>query len=218
MKRRIILAGGSGFLKVWCECLSREVMMIIFTRGPKKRDDGAEEIAWDAKTTGEWVRYIDGAEAVVNLTGKSVDCRYTELNRRLIISSRVDSTRVLGEAIAGCKQPPQVWLNCSSTTLYKHSFDEPMDENGKVGASPEAKDEFSIEVIQQWENALAGAKTPTTRKVALRITLVFGRDGGVYPVFRRLAHFGLGGHMGSGETNLYPGSMKPISAGRWNGS
>jgi uncharacterized protein (TIGR01777 family) len=201
MKRRIILAGGRGFLGT---ALARTFVVrgdevIVFTRAPGDRSDGVKEIAWDAKSPGEWMKLVDGANVVINLTGKSVDCRYTETNRRLIIDSRVDSTRVLGEAMAKCKQPPRVWLNCSSATLYKHTFDTPMDENGEVGATPEAKDEFSIEVIHQWERALEQAQTPATRKVALRITLVFGRDGGVFPVFRRLAKFGLGGTMGSGR-------------------
>jgi uncharacterized protein (TIGR01777 family) len=201
MNRRIILAGGSGFLGT---ALARTFVergdeIIVFTRAPGNRNDGVKEIAWDAKSPGEWMKLVDGADVVINLTGKSVDCRYTETNRRLIIASRVDSTRVLGEAMARCKQPPRVWLNCSSATLYKHTFDTPMDENGEVGATPEAKDEFSIEVIHQWERALEQAQTPATRKVALRITLVFGRDDGVFPVFRRLAKFGLGGTMGSGR-------------------
>jgi uncharacterized protein (TIGR01777 family) len=201
MKQRIILAGGSGFLgkALVRTFIARGDEVIVLTRMPQGRSDGAKEIMWDAKTIGDWAKWIDGANTVINLTGKSVDCRYTERNRRLIISSRVDSTKVLGEAITKSEKPPGVWLNCSSATLYKHTFDTPMDENGRVGATPEAKDEFSIEVIQQWERALEQVRTPHTRKVAMRITLVYGRDGGVFPVFRRLARFGLGGHMGSGK-------------------
>jgi len=105
----------------------------------------------------------------------------------------------LGEAIASCKQPPRVWLNSSSATIYKHTFDKAMDETGETGATPEAHDEFSIEVIRKWECALDEAQTPVTRKVALRITMVFGKNGGVFPVLRRLTRFGLGGKMGSGR-------------------
>lgn len=201
MKQRIILAGGSGFLGT---SLARTFIahgdeVIVLARHPKNRTDGAKEVAWDAKSPGDWMKLVDGADVVINLTGKSVDCRYTAENRRLIIASRVDSTRIVGEAIAKAKQPPRAWLNCSSATLYKHSFDKPMDENGQVGATPEAKDTFSIEVIEKWERALAEAQTPQTRKVALRITLVYGNDGGVFPVFRKLSRFGLGGTMGSGR-------------------
>jgi uncharacterized protein (TIGR01777 family) len=201
MKRRIILAGGSGYLgRALAErFLQQDCELIVLTRSPQSRSDAAKEIFWDAKSLGGWAKWIDGAEVVVNLSGKSVDCRYTEANRKAIIASRVDSTRVLGEAIAQSKQPPRVWLNSSSATLYKHTFDTPMDEAGEVGATPEAKDEFSIEVIRQWERALDEVQTPDTRKVAMRITLVFGKNGGVFPVLRRLARLGLGGKLGSGR-------------------
>lgn len=201
MQKRIILAGGSGFLgnALAQKFIQRDYEVIILTRSPHGRSDGVKEIAWDAKSPGGWTQFVDGAEVVINLAGKSVDCRYNEANRKAIIASRVDSTRVLGEAIAKCQHPPRVWLNSSSATLYKHTFDTPLDEAGETGATPEANDEFSIEVIRQWERALDGARTPNTRKVAMRITLVFGRDGGVFPVLRRLARFGLGGKMGSGR-------------------
>jgi uncharacterized protein (TIGR01777 family) len=200
-KKRILLAGGSGFLGY---ALSKTLLagnyeVIVLTRSPRARSDGMKEIGWDAKSLGDWANFVDGAEVVINLTGRSVDCRYNEKNRRAIIASRVDSTRVLGEAIAKCNQPPRVWLNSSSATIYKHTFEKAMDEAGETGATPEAKDEFSIEVIRQWERALDGAQTPATRKVALRITLVLGKDGGVFPVLRRLARFGLGGKMGGGR-------------------
>lgn len=201
MKRKIILAGGSGFLGTALartfSAVGNEV--IVFTRAPRERTLGVREVPWDAKNLGDWAALVDGADVVINLTGKSVDCRYTENNRRAIIASRVDSTRVVGQAIARCAKPPRVWLNASSATLYKHIFDHAADESGETGATPEAKDEFSIEVIRQWEDALNEAATPATRKVAMRITLVFGADGGVFPVLRRLARFGLGGKMGSGK-------------------
>jgi uncharacterized protein len=201
MKRKIILAGGSGFLGT---ALARRFVaagddVIVLTRSPQERTDGVREVSWDARTLGDWAALVDGADVVINLTGKSVDCRYTEKNRRAIIASRVDSTRTVGEAIARCAKPPGVWLNASSATIYKHTLDRAADESGETGATAEAKDEFSIEVIRQWERALDEARTPNTRKVALRITMVFGAGGGVFPVLRRLARFGLGGRMGSGK-------------------
>ena len=200
-QRRIILAGGSGFLgnalaKHFLTCGDE---VIVLTRRPRVRGDGVKEVAWDARSLGDWAQFVDGADVVINLTGKSVDCRYSEKNRREIIASRVDSTRVLGEAIARVKSPPRVWLNSSSATIYQHTFDTPMDEQGATGATPGAHDEFSIEVIEAWERALTETAAPATRKVALRITLVFGADGGVFPVLRRLTKFGLGGRMGSGR-------------------
>lgn len=199
--KRIILAGGSGFLGNALAKRFRERgdEITVLTRSPRARMDGVREIGWDAKSLGDWTKLVDGADMVINLAGRSVDCRYTVANRRDIIASRVDSTRVLGEAIVRARHPPRVWLNCSSATLYKHSFDRAMDEQSETGATPGAHDEFSIEVIRQWERALDEAQTPVTRKVAMRITMVFGERGGVFPVLRRLTRFGLGGRMGSGK-------------------
>jgi hypothetical protein len=200
-KRHILLAGGGGFLgtilgKIF---LAHGDEVVVLTRSPRDRADGAREVAWDAKTIGDWAKLLDETDVVINLTGKSVDCRYHERNRREIIASRVDSTRVIGEAIENCARPPRVWLNASSATVYKHTFDRRMDETGEIGATPEAKDAFSIEVIRQWEQAFTAAKAPATRKVALRAALVLGREGGAFPVFRRLARLGLGGAMGDGR-------------------
>jgi uncharacterized protein (TIGR01777 family) len=201
MKRKIIIAGGSGFLGTALArtFIARGDEVFVLTRSPQSRTDGVKDIAWDAKTLGDWASLVNGADTVLNLTGKSVDCRYTEKNRRLIIDSRVDSTCVVGEAIAHCKNPPRLWLNASSATLYKHDPAQPADESGPTGATAEAKDEFSIEVIRQWERALDESPTPRTRKVALRIAMVFGLTSGVFPVLCRLARFGLGGKMANGR-------------------
>ena len=201
MKRKIILAGGSGFLGVTLarRFATADDEVIVLTRAPKEQSDGARDVSWDARTLGDWAELVNGADVVINLTGKSVDCRYTEKNRRAIIASRVDSTRAVGEAVARCTNPPRVWLNASSATIYKHAPNRAADESGETGATTEAKDAFSIEVIRQWERALDEARTPGTRKVALRITMVLGERGGVFPVLRRLARFGLGGRMGSGQ-------------------
>ena len=121
--------------------------------------------------------------------------------RREILESRVDSTRVLGEAIARCNRPPRVWLNASTATIYKHTFDRPMDEaTGVIAATPEAKDAFSIEVAEAWEQTLHEAHTPATRKVALRTAMVFAPgEGGVFRVLRRLTRYGLGGPVAGGN-------------------
>jgi hypothetical protein len=198
----MILAGGSGFLggalAKYFTALKWEV--VVLTRHPKPRADGVREVAWDGETVGTWGRELEGAEAVVNLCGKSVDCRYTAENRKLLIESRTLPTRALGQAIANSQSPPRVWLNSSSATLYKHTLDTAMDENGALGATPAAKDEFSIEIIRQWESALNEAQTPRTRKTALRTTMVLGMSrNSVVPVLRRLTRLGLGGRMGSGR-------------------
>lgn len=201
-QQRILLGGGSGFLGQalvkYFQALGWEVVVLSRTPQPGR---AAREVRWDAETLGEWTRELKGAAAVVNLTGRTVDCRYTSANRRLILDSRVNSTRVLGQAIAQCAQPPRVWLNASSATIYRHTFGPPWDETGTdFAATPEVKDAFSLEVIQAWERALNAVATPHTRKVAMRTTMVLGQArNSVFPVLRRLARLGLGGRMGSGE-------------------
>ena len=203
MQKKIVIAGGSGFLggalSKHFSALGWEV--VILTRAPKSRSDSVREVAWDARTLGDWIREMEGAMAVVNLTGRSVDCRYTAKNRREIMDSRVNSTRVVGEAIAGCANPPRVWLNSSTATLYKHTFGKPHDESSReMDSAKDAKDAFSVEVAQAWERALNEAITPRTRKVALRTSMVLGfGQNSVFPVLRRLTRFGLGGKQGSGK-------------------
>ena len=116
------------------------------------------------------------------------------------MDSRVDSTRVLGEAIRGCATPPAVWLNSSTATIYKHTFGPPHGDSGEIGATPEAHDAYSIEVAKAWEHEFTAAAVPATRKLCLRTAMVFGAEpGGVYEVLRRLVRFGLGGKMGDGR-------------------
>ena len=199
MKKRIILAGGSGFLG---QSLARLFLaqgdeVVVLARQPLA-GRVAQEVAWDGATLGPWAAELEGTDAVINLAGRSVDCRYHARNRRLIWDSRMDSTRVLGEAIAACTRPPRVWLNSSTATIYRHSLDRPMDEAGEIAATPAAKDAFSVEVAQAWERTLEAARTPATRKVALRTAMVLGADGGVFPVLRRLTRLGLGGALAGG--------------------
>jgi uncharacterized protein (TIGR01777 family) len=173
--------------------------VVILSRGGRAGLAG-RAVAWDGRTLGDWAHELEGAAAVLNLAGRSVNCRYTAANRRDMLDSRTDSTRVLGQAIAACSRPPRVWLNSSTATIYRHSYDRAMDESGEIGATPEAKDAFSIEVATAWEQAFAEASTPATRKVALRTAMVFGRGkGGVFEVLHRLTRFGLGGAMGHGR-------------------
>lgn len=204
--KRLVLAGGSGvlgrLLARWLAARGYDITVLTrFPQGEARQgDDGARNIAWDARTLGPWRQELEGAAAVINLTGRSVNCRYTAANRRLILESRVLSTRVLGEAIAGCAEPPPIWLNASTATIYKHSLDRPMDETGEIAADHDAKDEFSVEVAQAWEEALAAAPTPATRKIPLRLSMVFAaEEGTVFRVLRRLVRLGLGGSMGGGR-------------------
>ena len=202
-KPRIILAGGSGFTgQVLAKYFSkRGHEIVVLTRSPEAHSDAVREVAWDGETIGAWAGELEGAWAVINLAGRTVDCRYTERNRRLILDSRVNSTRVIGEAVARCAQPPRVWLNSGTATIYRHSLDKPMDEDsGEFDATPAAKDVFSVQVARAWEQALNDARTPATRKVVLRTTMVLGRGkNSVFPVLCRLTRLGLGGKMGGGD-------------------
>ncbi len=200
---KIILAGGSGFLggalAKHFGALGWEV--VILTRTPKARPDSGREVAWDTNSLGAWAQELEGATAVVNLTGRSVDCRYTAKHRREIMESRVNPTRVVGEAIANCKTPPRVWLNSSTATVYTHTFGKPHDESSQdMDSAADAKDAFSVEVAQAWERTLNEAITPRTRKVALRTSMVLGLGrNSVFPVLRRLTKLGLGGRQGTGN-------------------
>jgi uncharacterized protein (TIGR01777 family) len=200
---RIVLAGGSGFLggALAAHFLKKGQEVVILTRSSKPRTDRVREVAWDARTPGEWGRELEGARAIVNLTGRSVDCRYNAKNRAEIMDSRVNSTRVVGGAIAHCINPPRVWLNSSTATVYQHTFGPPHDESSpEMDSAMDAKDAFSVEVAQAWERALNEANTSRTRKVALRTSMVLGLGrNSVFPVLRRLTKFGLGGRQGSGK-------------------
>lgn len=202
VRPRLVLAGGSGFLG---QVLGRYFHdagweIVILTRHPKPSNNGFRQVLWDGERLGPWQNELNGAYGVVNLSGVSVNCRYTAKNRRLIMDSRVRPTRVLARAIQNCPQPPAVWLNSSTATIYKHSFDCPMDEAGEVGATPEAADAFSVEVAKAWESACEEAVLPRTRQVVLRLAMVLGTGkNSVFPVLCRLVQFGLGGRMGSGR-------------------
>ena len=142
------------------------------------------------------MKELEGAKALVNLCGRSVDCRYNEENRRLILESRVNATRVLGDAISRSTIPPKVWLNACTATIYEDRRGElpPHDEN-----SDDLGDGFSVEVARAWEKAFFETQTRNVRKVAMRISIVLGTGGGAFPVMRRFAQLGLGGRQGPGS-------------------
>ncbi len=163
--------------------------------------------AWDGRSLGPWADALDGADLVVNLAGRTVNCRYTAENLRQMMSSRVDSTRVVGEAVAQAKAPPRLWLQMSTATIYAHRFDADNDEeHGEIGGSDAERARGapqkwtrSVAVAKAWEQALSDAPTPSTRKVALRATMVMSPDaGGIFDVMSRLTRFGLGGAAAGG--------------------
>jgi uncharacterized protein (TIGR01777 family) len=203
LTRRVIIAGGNGFIGRFLakSLITGNYEVVVLTRSPSPGDTAIRQVRWDGRTLGDWARELEGVRALVNLAGRSVNCRYNPRNGREILESRLQSTQVLGEAINRCRQPPQVWLNASTATIYKHTFDREMDEaTGEIGATPEAKDAFSIEVARAWEEALNEASTPATRKVALRTAMVFASgEGGVYRTLRGLTRWGLGGSIAGGR-------------------
>lgn len=194
--QKIILAGGTGFLgQAIIETFSqRGAEVVVFTRGASRKSGSARFVQWDGKTEGVWTNELEGADVLINLTGKSVDCRYNEKNKAEIISSRVDATRILGEVIAKTPNPPKVWLNAASATIYRHAEDKAQDEfAGEEGEG------FSVGVCKIWERTFNEAPTPFTRKITMRISMVLGKGGGVLPVLTKLAKAGLGGTMGDGK-------------------
>ncbi|MFD8499158.1 TIGR01777 family oxidoreductase [Amycolatopsis sp. NPDC059657] len=159
---------------------------------------------WDGRTLGAWAGEIDGCDAVINLAGRSVSCRYTAANLKEMMDSRVDSARVVGEAIGLAKRPPKVWLQMSTATIYAHRFDAPNDEaTGIIGGTEPGVPGywgFSVDIAKTWEEAQRNAETPETRQVALRAAMVMSPDrGGVFDVLRTMTRLGLGGPVGGGR-------------------
>jgi len=170
----------------------------------KPRAEAWPVIEWNGRDLGPWTEAIDGADVVINLTGRNVDCRYTEANRREIKDSRVCATQVIGRAIGQAAHPPPLWMNASTATIYRHVLDRDMDEvTGELGGSErDAPDtwRFSIEVAKSWERAFFEAATPATRKIALRSAITMSPDsGGVLDLLLRLVRCGFGGATGSGR-------------------
>ena len=192
---KITIAAGTGFLGKNLERYFTEKgnQVYILTRNPKRKN----EIYWDAKTLGEWKNYIENTDVLINLTGKSVDCRYNEKNKQEIYSSRIESTKILQQAIDQCINKPKVWLNASSATIYVHSETHlNTEENGIIG------DDFSMNICKSWENEFFKGNSDNVRKVALRTSIVLGNNGGAFPKLKMLTKFGLGGKQGRGNQNV----------------
>jgi uncharacterized protein len=165
---------------------------------------GASGVHWDGRTEGPWFAEVDGADVVINLAGRSVNCRYNDANRRAITQSRVDSTRIVGHAIAAAESPPRLWLQASTATIYAHTHGPPNDEhNGRLGGDePDVPEtwRFSIDVARAWERAFEEVETARTRKVAMRSAMVMSPDrGGIFDELLRLVRRGLGGTPGDGR-------------------
>lgn len=193
--RRVILAGGSGFLGRGLAAMLRErgYDVLVLTRGAA----GPATVPWDGRTLGDWASCLDGAAAVVNLVGRSVDCRKTAENKRIILQSRVDSCRVLGEAMRKLARPPAVWVQ--SATAHIVGDPVPLDTPCDESTPPGPQHEMAPMVGAAWEHAFAEAKLPEQRGVVLRISFVLGANGGAMTRLAWLARWGLGGTVGSGR-------------------
>lgn len=201
---KIVIPGGTGHVG---QLLAQRFYdegheVVVLSRSPQNRP--WKTLAWDAQTQDDWSKEINGSDVVINLAGRSVNCRYTDENRRQIMDSRVNSTRAVGEAIANAANPPKIWLQMSTATIYAHRFDAANDEaNGIIGGSepdvPRSWD-FSIEVAKNWENAQSAFKTMRTRQVQMRTSLVLSPDkNGIFDTLLGLVKKGLGGTAGDGR-------------------
>jgi uncharacterized protein len=201
---RIVIPGGSGHVG---RRLSRHFHeqghdVTVLSRSPEAAP--WKTVAWDGRTLGAWAATLEGCDVCINLAGRSVNCRYTARRRAEIYNSRIESTRVLGEAMQSVAQPPRVWLNASTATIYRHALDRPMDEaTGEPGGGEPAAPEtwnFSIRVAKDWEAALFATNTPRTRKVATRSAIIMGTEAGApFALLSRLVRLGAGGANGSGR-------------------
>jgi uncharacterized protein (TIGR01777 family) len=201
---KIVIPGGTGQVGTLLAraflCEGHEVVVLSRT----SQTAPWNVVPWDAEKCGAWCSEIDGADVVINLAGRNVNCRYNAANRRAIMDSRVNSTRVVGEAIGRAKNPPHVWLQASTATIYAHRFDAANDEATGIlgGSEQDAPDtwRFSIEVAKAWERALDEAVTPRTRKVKMRSAMTMSPDpGGIFDTLLGLVRRGLGGRAGDGR-------------------
>jgi len=201
---KIVIPGGSGHVGT---LLARALTsgghdVVVLSRKPRASPWRAAQ--WDGKTVGAWSDEIDGADVVINMAGRSVNCRYTPAHRAEIMDSRVQSTRAVGTAIARSKKPPRVWLQASTAAIYAHRYDAPNDEaTGIIGGSEPNTPKtwrFSIDVVRAWEAALDEAVVPSTRKVALRSAVIMSpEDGGPFATLMQLVSRGLGGRAADGR-------------------
>ena len=201
---KIILAGGTGQVGT---VLARNFHakgdeVVVLSRNPAKAD--WRTVSWDAENLGDWKEEIDGSDVVINLAGRSVNCRYNQENSRQIMDSRINSTKVIGEAISQSQKPPKVWLQSSTATIYAHRFDAPNDEITGIidDIQPNAPSawNFSIDVARSWERVTNEAVTPKTRKVLMRSAMIMSPDrDGIFDTMLGLVRKGLGGTASDGK-------------------
>ena len=196
MMKKLVIAAGTGFLgNVLIEHFKDKFdEIVILTRGKAKTVHHLKYIFWNAKSFSGWENELENATVLINLAGKSVDCRYTNTNKKEIFDSRIDSTKILNQAVLLCKNPPKHFLNASTSTIYRFSLDKQMNEiDGEIGS------DFSMDIAKSWENAFFETSTPNTLKTALRTSIVLGKNGGAFLPLKLLTKFGFGGKQGLGN-------------------
>lgn len=193
--KKIVIAAGTGFIGAGLTTyFGNDNDIVILTRHPRPSSGRIKYVHWDGRTPDTWTLELEGADLLINLAGKSVNCRYTEANKREIFDSRTNATSVLGTAIRSLQHPPALWINAASATIYRHAEDRPMDE-----FTGEMENDFSVQVCKRWESVFNAQEVPGTRKAILRIAVTLGHQGGVMLPYLNLVKFGLGGHQGSGR-------------------
>ncbi len=201
---KIVIPGGSGQVGTVLARAFHADGHDVVVLGRSMKKSPWRFLEWNAKSFGDWIDEIEGADVVINLAGRSVNCRYNETNRKEIMDSRVDSTRILGAAIANAKRPPKLWLQASTATIYAHRFDQANDEfTGIIGGAEDNVPKtwkFSIDVAIAWEKTANEIETPATRKILMRSALTLSPDrGGIFDVLLGLVRKGLGGKAGDGK-------------------
>ena len=194
--KKIVIAAGTGFLgQVIINHFKDKVdEIVVLTRGKSEIKNNIKYVSWDAKNLSSWQTTLEGADALINLAGRSVDCRYTLTNKKEIYDSRIDSTNILNQAVLICKNPPKHWLNSSTSTIYRFSLDKQMTEvDGDIG------NDFSMNIAKSWEAAFFETATPKTLKTALRTSIVLGKNGGAFVPIKTLAQMRFGGRQGNGK-------------------
>lgn len=193
--KKIVIAGGSGFLGqiIVKRFKEKTEEIVLLSRSSKRQQDNVRTVVWDGKNAGDWTKELNGADVLINLTGKSINCRHNDANKKELLSSRIDATEILGKAIEICELAPKLWINASAAALYIPGSKPNTEKDTLFGNG------FMEEMCIRWEASVLKSKCPQTRKIIMRITLILGKDGGVFPVLTGLTEKGLGGQAGSGK-------------------
>lgn len=196
--KKLVITGASGYigsyLTKYFEKSAEEIVRISRTAIPPQNHIRTE--VWNGRDTDEWCKSLEGADVLINLAGKSVNCRYTDTAKKEILESRIEATEALGRAISNLQAPPKVWIQVASATIYRHAEDRPMnEETGELGTG------FSVDVCRAWEKSFYNQPV-SCRKVLLRTSIVIGKKDGAFPRLVNLTRYGLGGKQGNGNQRI----------------